>query len=1415
MNFVKSKVKFIFALLFVFVISLSLVACKDNKGDDNNDPKEQDEPVVENRVVNGEVVCGDEKISGATVKIRNTSYTVTTDADGKFSITITESESDLPEFRLMVTATGYEQATKDITAASFDKGVANVKIELVSANVVVNGKVTDKTGAILAGVKVVIANTDFETTTDANGNYSFELERPKSVTLEFSKDYYKTKSLEIADLSTGVTFTNDVILEDNLVTISGKVFNYYSGVISGAEVSIEGTDYKATSAADGTYKIENVLAANEEFNLVATKEGFLAKKQAYAEENDIELVADYYDFAHMDLYDDNELEGYVTKSSEGLYFKFILDEFRYEAGKEEKVQLYINPGQYTESSRQISEECPDGGHAIEIALTSNNAIVVFVNYYRGTNFITNILWGTELIYTVNRTDDGKVALDLYIKYSVFGDYCGADFAINADSVIGMGLNFYSYIADTALYHWSVPEMLGADGKAIVDHANPQDWVRLAKDGHLVYEGASNEPVEFVERTVTGKVTEAETVKQAKADLDSFVELAEGESYEALYKGANAKVEIVDGKLITTVEGSEVFMNDSDQLSVFVKFNTDTIYEIKFNNGWVGVHNGTDWEAWNDKISNPVYNKDAGLKITQTSNLAFFSDLGCDVSTAKVCLATAEFERELPVEGVVVAVPQFGTKATFEKEATMVKADQATWADFISGLNGTKIIGGKEVTITAKIVDGILTSTFVGEEGFINDSDQLSVFITFEDGTIYEIKFNNGWVGVHNGAAWETWNGKIGNPSYATAEGKLTITQVSDLMFFADLGRDISAVKGCIVGVEYKATLPASEAESYELEYNVYAITDANGNYTLTIPADKMAVKSFELLFAKEGYVDLKGTVREFNENVATHDAQIVEGKTAITVFGYVKDSEGNPISGAKVTIQGTSIFVLTDANGYYIFDEVEYDVIPYTLVASCDLFYANGAKVEVLISESNVDFVLDAKPATIETAPVIELDANNKLLGTAGVDAIKVYAKTVDGNLVLTYVYAEGAVTLAPEELFKVFFNFKGSDVIYSVRSTSGGWCGIYNENTKKYETWLPEIGIPTIVTADGIATATQVLDLSYFAALGNDLSEIHMSFAEKSVWGDRELVYNDEYSLSVTNTAKYMTIKLPETAKAEGITVELGSDAKLVGKIGDVTVELSAANNVLTTKLTGVTDGSLEWSVYLTFDGDTVYEVRFKSGWVGIWNLKTSSWETWNGKVGNPTYDGEVVTQVTDLAFFSELGCDLTNVKAFIAQGANAIKYPVEKSVAKSDKTTWIDIVADETKSGKIGEVQVNVALAEGKLTTTLTGTIDANTEWSVYYTFDGETVYEVRFKSGWVGIWNVTTSVWEGWTAKVANPVYGEGTASQETDLSFFSDLGCDLTSISICPAQGATPFKFEAENAAVKGDKDTWMILVFPAE
>lgn len=780
-------------LVFVLVLG-ALVGCEffNKQTTPTNDvPTDTTPSVVLDRVVNGQVLANGEALADATVKIRNTSYETTSGSDGKFSFTITETVEELPEFRIIVTKEGYEQATADVLETSFTDGVAEVSITLLSSTVELKGVVSDASGA-LEGVTVEIEGTDISTTTNTAGEYSLVVERPVGVILSFSKEYCASYSLTLDDFSTGDVFVNNVTMSELLVDISGKVVNNYTGDVAGAVVTVKGTDYFAISGADGSYLIEDAKLPSEEYELAVVKEGYLPALYTQDEKASLELVHDYVELPQIG--ETIFADAYVTKSSEGLYFKFKVDEFKYESGKEEKIQVFLNPGQYTESSRL------NGSHVIEIALTSNNDICVFVNYIQGTSYVTSILWGTELIYTTVEVEDG-VELYLYVKYSVFGDYCGAEFAIDDQSVLGINLTSWSdFNTEKPAQGWLLEDMLGVDGKALVYHDNPQDWPRLSADGKSLYEASDNLEHEKVERTISGCVT----------------------SNENAVEGALVEIPALKLSATTDSEGKYSITIPENKWAV-------TIFNMKVSKeGYIPFEGALDSEFANNAASKNVV-IEAGKESLNVSGKVIGPD-GNAIVNAKVSVVGSELSVVTDSEGnfafegadwttkpltLLVQAEGYNDKKVNISDLNYVFGEPIELSVKLPDAANINVIlseevqylgtvGSDEIKASASFVDGKLTMTYEYAEGMFTGSpfeEQVRLYLLINGSHKYDVRFvANGWIGIwnYNIGNWALWNNKIANPVFATNEGVTTATQTSDLSFFADLvGAEISTLKICV------------------------------------------------------------------------------------------------------------------------------------------------------------------------------------------------------------------------------------------------------------------------------------------------------------------------------------------------------------------------------------------------------------------------------------------------------------------------------------------------------------------------------------------------------------------------------------------------------------------------------------------
>ncbi|MDN5200080.1 TonB-dependent receptor [Fulvivirgaceae bacterium BMA10] len=122
-----------------------------------------------------------------------------------------------------------------------NKGVKSPGItfeDLVTEEKTITGRVTDKDGAELPGVNVLVKGSNVGTITDINGNYSLNVP-DDATTLVFSYVGYSNMEVEI-----GSSLTVDVVMEENVSTLSEVVVLGYTTqdkkVVSGSVAKVDG-----------------------------------------------------------------------------------------------------------------------------------------------------------------------------------------------------------------------------------------------------------------------------------------------------------------------------------------------------------------------------------------------------------------------------------------------------------------------------------------------------------------------------------------------------------------------------------------------------------------------------------------------------------------------------------------------------------------------------------------------------------------------------------------------------------------------------------------------------------------------------------------------------------------------------------------------------------------------------------------------------------------------------------------------------------------------------------------------------------------------------------------------------------------------------------------------------------------------
>jgi hypothetical protein len=128
-----------------------------------------------------------------------------------------------------------------------------------SSQVRISGKITGPDGAALPGISVVVRNTNFGTTTDADGNYQFSADlKQGNYTIDFTGVGFKSTSSAL-QVGSASTYTSNAQLSEDVLKLDEVVV---TGVSAGTTRKQLGS-YVSTVKADQLTKgaTGNVLAA--------------------------------------------------------------------------------------------------------------------------------------------------------------------------------------------------------------------------------------------------------------------------------------------------------------------------------------------------------------------------------------------------------------------------------------------------------------------------------------------------------------------------------------------------------------------------------------------------------------------------------------------------------------------------------------------------------------------------------------------------------------------------------------------------------------------------------------------------------------------------------------------------------------------------------------------------------------------------------------------------------------------------------------------------------------------------------------------------------------------------------------------------------------------------------------------------
>lgn len=163
--------------------------------------------------------------------------------------------------------------------------------------------------------------------------------------------------------------------------------------------------------------------------------------------------------------------------------------------------------------------------------------------------------------------------------------------------------------------------------------------------------------------------------------------------------------------------------------------------------------------------------------------------------------------------------------------------------------------------------------------------------------------------------------------------------------------------------------PVSGATISTTNFGYTATSDSNGNYTLKVTGDIYTLKC-----EKSGYISQ--TVSNFDATCGTSKELNFTISIPGSISGYVRDTYGNPISGASVTTNPGSYSATSQSNGYYSITGVT--PATYTVSASKAGYQAQSKSGIVVYQASNTTCDFNLTPNTALQNPSFEItDASN------------------------------------------------------------------------------------------------------------------------------------------------------------------------------------------------------------------------------------------------------------------------------------------------------------------------------------------------------------------------------------------------------------------------------------------------------
>jgi len=212
-------------------------------------------------------------IAGATVTLNSVINSTANSTGGYLFLQLAPGM-----YNINVSATGYTGATA--SGVSVTGGNMTVKDFVLTPTTAapgsINGTVRDGAGAPLKGVIVTIPSLSIEVSTDINGNFSITNVSAGNYPLKAILSGYDGWGGNVPVLSGEVTRLNITLnitpFGNQTGTISGTVRSASGQPISGASISLDGSNRSVRSGADGSYALVNITPGR--YDLRATCPGF-------------------------------------------------------------------------------------------------------------------------------------------------------------------------------------------------------------------------------------------------------------------------------------------------------------------------------------------------------------------------------------------------------------------------------------------------------------------------------------------------------------------------------------------------------------------------------------------------------------------------------------------------------------------------------------------------------------------------------------------------------------------------------------------------------------------------------------------------------------------------------------------------------------------------------------------------------------------------------------------------------------------------------------------------------------------------------------------------------------------------------------------------------------------------------------